>query len=101
MSGPRLETAIEASATKTLFSEHGVLSLKLTMFHNSGWPDRVYFCGPPPRVCFVEYKRPGESRNPRQRYIGGLLRAFGFEVQVHDTIDEAVSGVLTFMQAST
>jgi len=88
-----LETDIEGSATETLWTTYGVLSCKLKMGGNSGWPDRLY-CGPNGGICFVEFKRGGNTPSARQRYIHRLLRAFGFAVQTHRDKMVAVRAIL-------
>lgn len=88
-----LETDIESSTTEILRDTYGVLSVKLVMIANSGWPDRIYF-GPNGALVFVEWKRGGNDLSPRQRYIRKLLNAFGFTVQTHRTQKRAIPEIL-------
>lgn len=88
-----LETDLESQVTETLFSQYGVLGVKLVMVNNSGWPDHV-FLGPKAKVVFVEFKRGFNERSPRQNLIRKLLRAFGFTVQTHNNKDCAVQEIL-------
>ena len=45
-----------------------------------GWPDRILLAYNH-RVAFVELKRPGGIRGPRQRLVRKMLRALGFECE--------------------
>lgn len=87
-----LESDIEGSATNELWNTYGVLSVKLVMILNSGWPDRIYFG--PSSLVFVEWKRGGNTLSPRQRYIRKLLTAFGFTVQSHNSKEVAIPAIL-------
>ena len=95
-----LEKDIEGAASDILWDEYGVPSIKLTMITDSGWPDRLYIL-PQSRVKFVEYKRPGEEPQPRQEYIHELLAAFGHEVEVYDSITDAVQGVTKTLESGS
>lgn len=88
-----LESDVEGSATELLWNTYGVLSCKLVMRYNSGWPDRIYL-GPNGGLVFVEWKRGGNQPAPRQQYIHKLLHAFGFAIQTHNDKMVAVRAVL-------
>jgi len=57
----------------------GAKCLKFESPGFTGVPDRLILL-PCDKVIFVETKKPGEKERARQKYVHGLLRAFGFEV---------------------
>ena len=88
----KYEAVIERCACERALRELGVRSLKLNVTGSTGWPDRLFFI-PGGRPLFIEFKRPGEEPDPKQRHIHEVLKHNGYEVQVHDTIDGAVQAV--------
>jgi len=87
-----LEIDIETEASERLFDEFGIPSIKLTMVGNSGWPDRIYVL-PRGKLIWVEYKRPGKKRSPKQVWAHKLLKAFGHDVRTYENVEDAVAGV--------
>ena len=80
-----LESEIQEKVT--LYATHiGLLPIRINVVGRKGWPDYGY--GYKGRMCFVEYKRPGEKPTPLQEYVHGHVRDSGFTVFVVDSIDE-------------
>lgn len=55
---------------------------------NNGVPDRMV-CLPGGRAVFVELKAPGKSPRPMQIHQIGILREFGFRVEIVDSKESA------------
>lgn len=70
--------------------EHGAICLKLNLIGSTGWPDRL-FLAPGGRLCFIEFKRPGEELRRNQPQRIHLLRKFGFNVGVYDELHQAIA----------
>jgi hypothetical protein len=66
----------------------GWRSIKLNGSGDRGKPDRLFLTGPPARIIFVEFKRPGEVAKKLQQWWGRLLTKMGFAHHVIDNIDE-------------
>lgn len=82
-----LESAIERAVVEYARSKKCV-AIKLTTMGPrgaSGWPDRL-FLGPKRRVLWIEFKQPGKKPTPRQAAKMDLLRFFGWEPHVVDTV---------------
>jgi hypothetical protein len=75
----------------------GVVTLKLTLRYDSGWPDRLVLI-PRGRPLFVELKRPGDLPRALQEQRHTMLRALGYDVEVHDTSEGAVGAVVAACQ---
>lgn len=81
-----LESRIEKKA-----SDHalklGMLSLKLNVKGQIGWPDRLYcYKG---EVIFVEYKAAKEKPREMQLYIHDKLRSHSIKIYVVDNLIDA------------
>lgn len=90
-----LESKVERDTCGDALRKLGVPNMK--MLHTggeTGWPDRCFFIGGG-KPLLIEFKRPGEKHktSPRQRYIHNVLRELGYEVQVHDSKDEALEAI--------
>jgi hypothetical protein len=70
----------------------GIENIKLGSRYNGGWPDRIFFI-PGGRPLCIEFKRPGEEPDERQKEIHRRLRALGYAVEVHDDRDAALESV--------
>lgn len=79
------ESHIETKVTEYARSL-GVLSLKINVRGQVGWPDRMYIWKG--QVWFVEFKAPHEKPRAIQEYIHGELRKRGIRVFVVDNITE-------------
>lgn len=80
-----LESAIEDSVTMYAASKE-VVSLKLNVRGNNGWPDRIYLFGG--KCWFVEFKRKGEHPRALQEHVHSKLRNAGAVVHVIDDIQQ-------------
>lgn len=69
----------------------GVLSIKMKLSLDAGWPDRLFLT--PLRPFWIEFKLPGEPPRPLQDYKIGILRGLGYDVEVHDDYDEAMNAI--------
>ena len=71
----------------TLFAIHiGLVPVRINVTGRKGWPDYGYgYLG---RMCFVEFKKPGEKPEPLQAHVHGVLREAGFDVFVVDGIEQ-------------
>lgn len=91
----RREKAIEARVCKRALEELGVpnLPVKLVAGATTGWPDRIFLL-PGGRPLFIEMKDPEKGVvSPKQHLIHKMLRDLGYEVQVHDNEQEAVTAI--------
>jgi len=69
----------------------GVLTLKLNVLGQVGWPDRLYlFKG---RVLFIEFKRQGEQPRKVQVYVHNRIRSHGFTVDVVDNVQQGNASI--------
>ena len=85
----REESKIEQRARRVMRDQYGVLSVKLAMLTDSGWPD-VLFVFPRGVVVWVEFKRPGGAVRPRQHLMHRVLKAFGHLVFIFDDADDCI-----------
>lgn len=83
---PELESKLEQKATEYA-KKLGILSLKLNVQGQIGWPDRIYLYNG--RVLFIEFKRPGEKPRKVQLYVHEKIRAQGFNVVATDDLHTA------------
>lgn len=64
----------------------GLLPIRINVTGRKGWPDYGYvYKG---RICFIEFKKPGERPTPLQLYVHDALIKQGCFVYVVDDIDE-------------
>ena len=73
----------------------GGKAYKFVSSGNNGVPDRMV-CLPGGRVVFVELKAPGKVPRPMQIHQIGILREFGFRVEIVDSkesVDEFISSL--------
>ena len=71
----------------------GITSIKLNTESGRGWPDRMFLI-PGGRPLFIEFKRPGGRVSPRQTMIHDRLQKLGYDVEVHDDVDEAFRSII-------
>lgn len=69
-----------------------VLTFKLSIPGNRGWPDRIVLWRGP-SLMFIEFKRAGEKPRKLQEFVHNTLRDFGFVVEVHDDCYTALESV--------
>lgn len=89
---PGNELDIEEAACAEVSKRFGIVSLKLNVQSNTGWPDRMFLI-PGGRPFYIEFKQPGEEPDPRQRLIHAQLKYLQYEVETHDTVQGAVHAV--------
>lgn len=68
--------------------EAGGKAYKFVSPGNNGVPDRMV-CLPGGRAVFVELKAPGKAPRPTQIQQIGILRKFGFRVEIVDSKESA------------
>jgi len=86
------ESDIEGKVAAWALEELGIFSIKLKRTQERGYPDRMFLVRGG-RPLFVEFKRPGEAPRPYQLLIHERLRHAGYEVQVHDNVEEATAAI--------
>jgi len=79
---------LESSLEGRVVLDAPVRSLKLTLRHDAGWPDRLWLF--PARPLLSEFKRPGEDPTPLQRSRLDYLAALGYDVAVFSDYDVAM-----------
>lgn len=67
---------------------------------NNGVPDRMV-CLPGGRAVFVELKAPGKSPRPMQIHQIGILREFGFRVEIVDSKESADKFISSLQEGDT
>lgn len=92
MSGP--EASIERAVAKRALLEHGIQSVKFNPFGETGIPDR-WFLLPGGRPFIIEFKQPGQPLTAKQTYWVGVLTRLGYDVEVHDRVEDAVLAIQT------
>lgn len=68
------------------------IPLKLIGGSETGWPDDVFLI-PGGRPLILEFKWPGEHLDPKQVYMIFVLLNLGYEVEVHDNVEEALTAI--------
>ena len=84
----RLESYEENKAVRWA-RRRGVLTTKLKIAGQNGWPDRAFWL-PGGQVMMVEFKRKGERPRKLQRHVMERLKDLGFAVFWTDDADEAI-----------
>lgn len=85
-SDDHLESRIEAKASDYAKSL-GMMTLKLNVKGQSGWPDRLYVWNG--HVWFIEFKAPKQKPRPLQEHVINQLKALYVEVRVADNLIDA------------
>lgn len=80
--------------------EAGGKAYKFVSPGNNGVPDRMV-CLPGGRVVFVELKAPGKSPRPMQIHQIGILREFGFRVEIVDSKESADKFISSLQEGDT
>ena len=93
---PVLESKIEQEFVD-LCRAHSIVTLKLNLQGNRGWPDRVVLL-PKRNVLFIEFKRDSEEPRPLQKYRHQLLESLGFYGLVTNDAKYAFNWVLKKMK---
>lgn len=76
-----------------------VKGLKFTPEGDGGWPDRIFMIHTG-RPLLIEFKKPGEEPEPRQRHNHKLLRRWGYDVEVHDDRELALEAIRRKVEAA-
>lgn len=82
------ESEVEARVCEYALKELGVFNIKLKKTQERGYPDRLFWI-PGGRPLLIEFKRQGAQPTEYQQMIHKRLRYAGYEVQVHDDVEEA------------
>jgi hypothetical protein len=80
----RLEQEIQTNVTNEA-RKLQLIPIRLNVTGRKGWPDYGYMHQG--RICFVEFKRPGEKPEPLQLHVHDMLRLAQFDVFVVDNED--------------
>jgi len=88
VSTTELESRIEQKASEYAKSL-GMMTLKLNVKGQSGWPDRLYVWNG--HVWFIEYKQYKHTLRPLQSIIHSQLTKLGAVVRVADNLIDARS----------
>jgi len=84
----RLEREIQEGVTIWANYE-GLISIRINVVGRKGWPDYGYLYRG--RICFIEFKRPGEKPTPLQAHVHEELRKAGACVFVVDNEDYGIT----------
>jgi hypothetical protein len=68
------------------------IAMKFIEGVETGWPDSLFLI-PGGRPLFVEFKWPGEYLDPKQVYQIFILLNLGYDVEVHDNVEEACASI--------
>ena len=85
-----LESNIKLKASEYAKSL-GMMSLKLNVKGQTGWPDRLYIWNG--HVLFIEYKAAKQKPRPLQLYMHEQMRKAGAVVLVIDNLIDARSAI--------
>lgn len=88
----QLESSIETKVVEDAKEKLGVLSIKLELKRDDGWPDREFLI-PGGKPLFIEFKRGGEDLRALQDLRAKVLRALGYDVIRCDDYDDAMNAV--------
>ena len=69
--------------------KHGWYTLKINGLGKRGFPDHFFF-GKPRVLVMIEFKAPGKSAKPLQKYVHGILRGLGWPVYVVRDKEEGI-----------
>lgn len=68
------------------------IPLKLERGSDTGRPDQLFLI-PHGRPLFIEFKWEGLDPDPKQLYWHRILEDLGYDVQVHNNVDEALTAI--------
>lgn len=92
------ETEIEGKVAERALRELSIFSIKLRVAQERGYPDRIFLI-PGGRPLFIEFKRSGKTAQPYQLMIHKRLRHAGYQIEVHDDIEEALAAIRKALDA--
>lgn len=93
-----LESDIEKQVVADAQVKFGVISLKLNVAGNTGWPDRLFFI-PGGSPLFVEFKQKGAKPRAKQRVVHDYLKRLGYHVETYDDADECLKAITKLVEA--
>ena len=96
MKKKKLEIDIEKGFVSTA-ERLGVMAIKYNDKKRRGGPDRLVV-SPFAPAYFVEFKRPGEKPRPAQAEYHRKLKSKGYEVQIHDDLQESVLALFEYVE---
>lgn len=67
----------------------GLIPIRIAVLGRKGWPDYGYIYQG--RICFIEFKRPGEKPDPLQAHVHKLLKNANIPVFVVDNVDYGIT----------
>ena len=79
---------------------YGVRAIKFIDPSNTGAPDRLIFC-PNGRTLLIEFKKPGGKVAEKQIEYHRWLDSLGFQVEIHDSVDEAIQSLERFLDGDS
>ncbi len=85
-----IRRAKEAPFEAKLVADAGIRSLKLTLRHDAGWPDRLWLI-PGGRPAFTELKAPGAKPTALQWHRIVTLVELGYDVEWFDDYRAAMT----------
>ncbi len=94
------ETKIENDACKLIYDKLGVISSKLKVPGQTGFPDRLFWL-PGGKPLLIEFKQPGEDPEPKQLHVHKQLRQLGYTVMVCDNKLSALQVVVNELVKTT
>src|SRR6478609_7937134 len=94
----RVENPVVTKALKKLLVPS--LPLKLLRGSDTGRPDDLFLI-PHGRPLFIEFKWEDEKPEPKQIYWHGILESLGYDVQVHNDVQQALEAIALKVVAAT
>ena len=86
------ESSIERWVCRKARLNFGVLNFKITQPGTTGQPDRLFLI-PGGKPLFIEFKALGKEPEKIQLHRHEELRALGYDVEVHDTREGAITAI--------
>lgn len=75
-------------------------TMKMGPGSETGMPDTIFWI-PHGRPLFIEFKWEAWEPEPKQLYWHNILRELGYEVQVHNSVQEALTAIAVEVVAAT
>jgi hypothetical protein len=82
------ESVVQAACIRVA-KQHGWRGFKWVSPSRRGVPDMIFIKGPPLQIIFVEFKQVGQHPTPLQKFVHGLLRDCGAQVEVVSDVEHA------------
>lgn len=96
------KSRIESPVVKRALTELLVPSIpiKLVAGSETGRPDDLFLI-PYGKPLFIEFKWGEFKSEPKQEYWHGILRNLGYDVQVHNNVEQALTAIAVEVVAAT